>query len=135
MASSFALAVASAPACDARRIYADVRAATGGSGWNRVSEITSTGTIASDGFRGTFRRATDVKDGRSAFSAELGILRTADVYDGHVDWRQDYSGGVHAADSPNARAAAITQAFLNRNGYYLSHLAAGRSASLRTTRC
>ena len=113
-----ALGVASSPVCDARFIYAKNHAATGGAAWNNVAEITARGTLLASGQVGDFRSVTDVVDGRSALSQTLGKQFTKSVYDGHSNWRQDYSGGVHALNSPNARAAAVTNAYLDRNGYF-----------------
>src|ERR1022692_4748997 len=108
-----ALGVASSPVCDARFIYAKNHAATGGAAWNNVAEITARGTLLASGQVGDFRSVTDVVDGRSALSQTLGKQFTKSVYDGHSNWRQDYSGGVHALNSPNARAAAVTNAYLD----------------------
>lgn len=106
------------PVCDAHVIYAKHYAATGGAAWSNVAEITARGTLSASGQAGSFRSVTDVADGRSLLSQTLGRQSVTSVYDGHSNWRQDYSRGVHALNSPNARAAAVTNAYLNSNGYY-----------------
>lgn len=118
LAVPFTLALATGPPCDARRIYARVRAVTGGSRWNDAAEMISEGKVTGEGLHGTFRSATDVRDGRSALHIRLWRLSTAEVYDGHMDWQQDWSSGVHALNSPNAHAAAVTNAYINRSGYF-----------------
>jgi hypothetical protein len=113
-----ALAVATSPDCDARLVYAKSYAATGGSAWNGVAEISAQGSVSASGLTGEFQSHADTSDGRAALHERLGSQSTTTVYDGKTYWREDYSRGVHALDSPNARSAAITAAYLNRNGYY-----------------
>lgn len=113
-----ALGLMSNHVCDARRIYAKSYEATGGSAWSGVREIVAQGSVSASGLTGDFRVQTDVSDGRFASRERLGSQFTATVYDGRTNWRQDYSRGVHPLDSPNARAATVTAAYINRNGYY-----------------
>jgi len=132
----FALGIASNTACDARVVYAKSYAATGGAQWNAIAEIDARGTVSGSGLVGAFSSRTDVSGGRSAVADKLGIISTSSVYDGTTEWRQDYSRGVHALNSPNAHAAAVTNAYLNRNGYYRPDLAGAsvRCMGVRTER-
>jgi hypothetical protein len=125
-----ALGVASRPVCDAHLVYAKNYAATGGAAWKNVAQIIARGTLSASGLTGYFQSATDVVNGRSALSQTLDKQSLKSVYDGHTNWRQDYSRGVHALNSPNALSAAVTNAYLNRNGYFRPNSA---DATIRCT--
>ncbi len=129
------LLAASGPSssCDAHGVYSRVREAMGGPRWDGVAEIVSSGTVVTSGMHGTFVRATSLKDGRSSLEMTVNRQQTADVYDGTTDWQQDYSRGVHPLDSPNARAAAITAAYLDRNGPWSSAYGDAEIACLGTS--
>ena len=105
-------------ACNAAALFAQVAAVTGGAAWNRVGEITASGTLVSSGLRGTAELRDDIRDGRYARWSTLPVKGSeGDVYDGHSVWARDISGGVHPYDSWYPRARAITEAFLTRRGY------------------
>jgi Aspartyl protease/PDZ domain len=104
-------------ACSADQIYAKTYQATGGAGWAHIAETIANGTVSTSGLVGQYSAASDLIGGRSRVSETLGPQSLKSVYDGHDEWRQDYSGGVHALDSPNARAAAITAAYLRRSDF------------------
>ena len=129
----FAIAVATAVthpfACSAGQVYARTSLATGGAAWDRVAEVVARGTLVSRGLTGHYTAVTDTRDGRSALSESLGPQFTSSGYDGTYEWRQDYSRGVHALDSPNARAAALTAAYLN------SRASSRNSANTAATSC
>ena len=113
VALSAAIAEATPPTgCDARSILRQVRAATGGHRWDGVAEIVAIGVIDDAGSDGTYRRAHDVKTGRSAFSESLGVGRVAYVYDGTTQWEIDQGGGVHALDAPDTAARAVTRSVI-----------------------
>ncbi len=117
LAAVIAAAIANPAACSASQVYARNHAVTGGDAWSSVAEVVAQGVVESAGLRGTYTAAADLIDGRSALSESLGVQSTSSVFDGRYEWRQDYSGGVHALDSPNARAEAQTASYLNRRGY------------------
>ncbi|MGC2362642.1 MAG: aspartyl protease family protein [Candidatus Cybelea sp.] len=105
-------------ACNAVALFAQVAAATGGSAWNRVGEITASGALFSSGLRGTAQLSDEIRDGRYARLSALPVKgSTAEVYDGQNLWVRDISGGVHPYDSWYPRARAVTEAFLTRRGY------------------
>ncbi|MGC1380226.1 MAG: retropepsin-like aspartic protease, partial [Candidatus Baltobacteraceae bacterium] len=130
---SLLLAVAGPGAqCDAQRTYASVRETMSGARWNGIAEIVASGTVTTSGLQGTFARATDLTNGRSALRMTVDGQQTANVYNGTTNWQQDYSRGIHPLDSPNARAAAVAAAYLDRNGPWAS--AAGATIECLGTR-
>jgi hypothetical protein len=106
-------------ACNAAALFAQVAAATGGAAWNRVGEITASGSLVSAGLRGTSELRDDIRTGRYARWSRLPVKGSkAEVYDGRSVWALDISGGVHPFDSWYPRARAVTEAFLTRRGYF-----------------
>ena len=103
-------------ACNASSLYAGVKSSAGGAAWNGVAEVVSRGTVAASGLHGTFALDVDVRHGRSSLQQALGVQRTWEVNDGTLRWQMDYSRGVHPLNAPNARAGAVTAAYVNRNG-------------------
>ncbi|MFZ0682709.1 MAG: hypothetical protein WAM84_07515, partial [Candidatus Cybelea sp.] len=102
-------------ACNAAALFAQVAAATGGSAWNRVGEITASGALFSSGLRGTAQLSDEIRDGRYARWSTLPVKgNNAEVYDGQRLWARDISGGVHPYDSWYPRARAVTEALLTR---------------------
>lgn len=119
-APMFAAAMAAAPPapCDPAAVFARVRAATGGAAWARVGEIAATGSVTNSGLRGTVRIANDLRTGRGAARDDLGLIVSDSVFDGRTTWQQDSSLGVHQLDAPDSRRAAVTDAYLRRNGFF-----------------
>jgi hypothetical protein len=117
LSAFIAASIASPLACSADQIYAKTYQATGGVGWTRIAETFANGIVSTSGLVGKYSAATDLVEGRARVFETLGRQSLTSVYDGHDEWRQDYSGGVHALDSPNARAAAITAAYLRRRDF------------------
>jgi len=113
-----ALAGGPAPACDAAAVFARVRAATGGAAWSHAGELVGTGAVTNSGLRGTVRIAADLRTGRGAERDDLGVIVDGLVFDGRTTWRQDASLGVHQLDAPDSRRAAVTGAYLRRNGFF-----------------
>ena len=93
--------------------------ATGASAWQRVAEVSVSGTARTAGLRGTARFDDDLRGGRYARRFNIAVTgANADAFDGTTDWVQDISGGVRRIDSPYARREAITDAYLARRGYF-----------------
>jgi len=113
--------IALAPACDARLVFAQMRAATGGAYWDRIAQLSAAGSLRSSGLQGTAQLDDDLRSGRYAeYTALPAAGRSAYVFDGTNLWSQDISGGVHSLDAPFAREAAVTDAYLTRHGYWRS---------------
>jgi PDZ domain/Aspartyl protease len=111
--------------CTVSAVFAQVRAATGGSAWNAVGEIAASGTVTSSGLRGVAVLRYDLRHGRYAVRLSLPVAGTSDeVYDGRTVWSRDISGGVHPYDSWYPRARAVTDAYIARRGYLDPHATA-----------
>lgn len=120
-------AAISAKACDATSVLAEMREASGGDRWKGVAELSAAGQIDDAGSTGTFVVARDVETGRSRWAESLPVGRVIYIYDGHTKWEVDDSGGVHALDAPDSKARAITDAYIDRNGFWSS------AAAVKTT--
>jgi len=119
--SALALAAALAPvkeACDAAALFARVRTVTGDGVWNRVSEIVGTGKVYDSGLTGSASYAFDTRTAKSAVREDLDLEKISFVFDGRTMWYMDSTLGVHRLDAPDARAAAASDAYLRRNGYF-----------------
>ena len=125
MIASIALALASLMAdaspqpvvCDPKALFASVRTASGGTAWTNVAETIATGIVLDSGLTGTTTVAVDVRDGRSAIHDDLDLEKLTLVFDGNIVWQMDSSLGVHRLDAPDARRAALSDAYLARHGY------------------
>ena len=106
------------PPCSPPAIYQRAYVAAGGARWRAVKQITADGWISADGQRGTIRVVVDTSTGRSLREVSIGGRTTLHVNDGATVWYRDFSGGVHPLDSPNAAMAAITGAYIARQGYF-----------------
>jgi hypothetical protein len=115
-----------APPCDAAHVFALSRIATGGHRWDDVREIVADGTMTDSGAVGTVHVARELATGRSAFVESLAESRVAYLYDGRTKWEQDQGLGIHALDAPESAARAITDAYVDRNGFWKSPQDAAR---------
>jgi len=70
---------------------------------------------------GRFVELIDTKTGSSRRSVREGPFTSATGYDGNVGWSQDFSGGSHRLDSPDALALARSEAWLARRGWCDAH--------------
>lgn len=98
-------------------ILARARQAYGTTDWNHAGVLVESGSEQSSGLKGRWRRVVDVVTGRMRETVDYKVFRLASVWDGHVQWRQDHSGGAHALNSSFARAYAATDMWLARRGY------------------
>ncbi|MGA8098345.1 MAG: aspartyl protease family protein [Candidatus Cybelea sp.] len=118
-------ALASPPACDGGLILGQMRAATGGAGWNGIGEISASGSATVAGLHGTAQFDDDLTGGRYARRFRIAVMGpSAEIYDGTTVWARDISGGVRPYDSPYARQEAVTKAYLARRGYFDHHSSA-----------
>jgi hypothetical protein len=125
VAAALGLPYSSSSNCDASKVFKSVAAATGGSAWHNVGELVTRGSVNADGFKGSYRQAIDVVDGRYTRASEYGLESGSETYDGMKLWVQDSSRGSHPQDSPNALAGATTTAYLNRRAELAPSAAAG----------
>jgi hypothetical protein len=111
-------ATTSPVACDPASLFARVRAATGGAAWPTAAELTGTGSVTGSGLRGMTRVAADLRSGRGAVRDDFGLTSNEVVFDGTTTWLRDGTLGIHRLDAPDAKRAAITNAYLRRNGFF-----------------
>ena len=100
---------------DAARFLAQVRAAN--PGWDRVDALVVESTIRSSGLDGRHVETVDVRDGRFDRQATFRPFAQRAVWNGHVFWRQDNSGGVHRLDGAFAMRHHATDAWMVRRGW------------------
>jgi hypothetical protein len=98
-------------------LLAQLRAAAGGAAWDRVAAVTAVGQKTSFGLKGPYRASEDLATGRFVRRADYGLLRNAEGLDAAGRWRMDNSGWVHPLDSDEARAVAVTEAWLAARRY------------------
>src|SRR5690242_7017855 len=73
----------------AARTLAAARHAYGHIPWKEPGILIETGTERASGLTGRFRLAQDLYIGRMHVASDFGILKGAEVWDGHHHWRQD----------------------------------------------
>lgn len=100
--------------------------ASGGDRWKAIAQIDTSGDLDLAGVRGTFEQRVDVRNGRDALKADAGPVHVTQVSLTDSSWQLDRSGIVTYADTPRAKADAINQSFIDRNGWFGP---AGRSAT------
>jgi hypothetical protein len=94
-----------------------LKGASGGSAWDSVTLITADGEKTSFGLVGKYQSVENIGTGHFWRRADYGIFANAEGMDETGRWRQDNSGQVHSLDSEEARAVAISDAYLARRGY------------------
>ncbi|GAA0721649.1 aspartyl protease family protein [Dokdonella soli] len=105
------------PVESAASLLARARATSGGDAWDAIVGLSANGTEKASGLSADWRMDVDLRDGRSRQSADFGVVRYAEGFDGRDHWRQDASGGLHNLDSAFARTATVTDAWLARRGW------------------
>lgn len=93
------------------------RGVSGCAAWGHLATLYVGGMEVADGLTGRFRKTLDTRSGRSKEEMTRGRLREGDGFDGAVAWSRDYSGASHVLNAPDARASAITNAWLIRRGW------------------
>jgi hypothetical protein len=118
------------PVEDAATLLARARVTSGGAAWDAVGALSAKGTEKASGLQAEWRSMLDLRDGRSHQSADFGVVRYAEGFDGHDHWRQDASGGLHNLDSVFARTATVTDAWLARRGWLRADAAGAKLGAL-----
>jgi hypothetical protein len=98
-------------------VLASARAAAGVRESSYVGCIRLSGSEQASGLSGRWSKLIDLATGKTREASNFGVTATADVWDGHVSWHQDMSGGVHPRDSEFMRQVHVTDAWLTRFGY------------------
>ena len=118
LALLFFAAVSATPAAspDPRALFAAERSAVGGSAWENVGAVRSSGTILQGGSPGTFESVIDHRSGYAKVSVVDGPTFDVSGYDGTSWDAQD--GIVTQADLPSLQSDAVTQAYVTRDGWW-----------------
>lgn len=112
-----AAAPAAAVTPDPQAILQAMKAATGGTAWDRIGEIRASGTFAGLGLSGTFATLSDTRSGYTKSTITAGKIEFGRGGDAQGAWMQ--SGGiVQATNGPGATKTAITAAYVARNGWW-----------------
>ncbi|HEX5123026.1 MAG TPA: aspartyl protease family protein, partial [Rhodanobacteraceae bacterium] len=118
VALAASLVTVSVHAEDAAALFARFKAASGGAAWDKATSLHIKGTMATGGLSGDIAAVQDLVRGRSVATYKLGGVEGADGYDGTTGWSVGPGGEVTALDAPEAKRRAVTQAWLNANGYW-----------------
>lgn len=92
--------------------------ASGGDHWNKLRQADMTGSVDLGGLQGTFHQTVDLKSGRDATTLDAGPVHLKQVSLQDSSWQLDQSRIVTYADTPDAKQDAITQSFIDRNGWF-----------------
>jgi hypothetical protein len=101
-----------------RRILAKAKASMGGSAWDRIRSIRSTGTLETSGLRGTIETLEDLSSGAHVTRYDLGAIRGMDGFDGHTVWLEDSTGQIYPQGHGTKRMEAANAAYLACRGYW-----------------
>ncbi|TFW15871.1 hypothetical protein E4L96_17325 [Massilia arenosa] len=102
-------------AADVNTLLAQTRSAYGPSAsWERVRFLRAEGEQSGEGLTGKVSWLVDRASGQFKRSADVGDYRAAEGMDAQGRWRQDGSGGWHPLDSDEAKAVAVSEAWLAR---------------------
>ena len=108
----------SARADEAAALLARYKAAAGGTAWDAVSSLRSSGTLQAGGMSGEFSSLLDLTTGRSAGDYTLGPISGAQGYDGTQAWQREPGGEVTVLDATEAKRGARSQSWLDARGYW-----------------
>ncbi len=111
-------AAAPATSADPQAILAQVKQATGGAAWDRITSAHYQGTLETGGLKGTVDGYEDVLTGRSVSHFQLGPVSGAGGFDGTTVWSQDSSKQVRLEEGGEAREAAANDAYRSALGYF-----------------
>ncbi len=117
ISAAMALHAATLPAAPSDAVLAAARTAAGATDNRYMGVIVQSGSERASGLRGRWSRIIDLDTGRTRTTSTFSVFSTSEVWDGHSDWRQDMSGGVHPINSDFMRAVHITDAWLAQFGY------------------
>lgn len=114
----FAEDASARPAPPVQHVIDQAYRAVGGPAWRRVAALETRGAIDLGGLRGAFRQVLDPKHGRDVTRLAAGPLHLEQASLRTLSWQRDVGGMVIFADTPDARADAINQSFIDRMGWF-----------------
>jgi len=107
---------------EAQRRLADVKAATGGEHWDRITTWHERGTFQAGEVTGDYETWVDFRQLRSFTEvrhtgAALGAIHQTSGWTGKISWLADETGDVRIDDSEESRSDAIGTAYFAAFGY------------------
>ena len=112
-------------------VLAAMKAATGGSAWDKVSALHLVSTLQQGGLSGTQDERDDVLTGRYSTASALGPTTQRDGYDGARAWNQDDSGQSRYVAAADDVAAAKSAAYRDSFSYWFPSRRLGTVTYLR----
>jgi hypothetical protein len=101
-----------------QEILAKAKAAMGGSTWDRITAIHSTGTVTTSGLKGPMENMEDLKHGANLERIDLGVIRQTEGFDGCTAWTQYSSGQSVVKGDAEAQREAANGAYLASRAYW-----------------
>jgi len=102
----------------AASVLAEMKAATGGAAWDRVTTLHVVSAVKGGGLTGTQDEWDDVPTGRYSVSSVLGPAAERDGYDGTQAWSQDASGETRIVAAADDAATAQSAAYRDSLAYW-----------------
>lgn len=115
-------------------ILARAKAAQGGSAWDGVTSLVSTGTLAAGGLQGTLENLENLRTGANVAHTDLGGHKEASGFDGKTNWTQDGSGYSRPDGSVTGLQSAANGAYLSARAYWFPERWQGKVTYLRGQR-
>jgi virginiamycin B lyase len=112
-------------------LFAQNRAAMGGSAWDGIAEINDSGTMTTPTGSGAYAQFVDIRSGDSKAFVSIGGYTTIFGYDSSGNWVLD-GGQQRTFVTPAALKAARTERYVNRNGWWHPQSDPASFASLGT---
>lgn len=131
-AVSAALLMVCAPAYarDAKDVFADYKAASGGAAWDQVRSVETNVALQTSGLKGTASSREDSLTGRFVDRFDLGVVKGANGFDGKLPWTQDGSGQVRLDQGVEAVQLAFNEAFRRSNAIWFPDRRKGKAEIL-----
>jgi hypothetical protein len=115
----------------AAQVFADFKAASGGSVWDTVTTVITDSTVKQGGLSGVDQSWQDISKGRYADKYSIAGVTAGDGYDGTKSWNVDASGVAQYQDSDEDTRSAVTSRYLVAMGYWYPQRATGLFSSVR----
>lgn len=94
LGSALPALAAPAPLPSAQAVLAKAKVAMGGAAWDQVTHLSSRGTLATGGMKGTLEELESITDGRNVSRYDLGPMKGSNGFDGITGWTEDGTGDV-----------------------------------------
>jgi hypothetical protein len=100
------------------QILQDSKLASGGSAWDSVTSLKTTGTLRLGGMSGGFVSYQDLVRAKFRNDFAVGPITQSSGFDGKIGWTLDSNGNIAPHDSPSERRSDRTQAYLAARDYW-----------------